>query len=84
MLGTGATATRLLFVGSGEYGRFSPHVNIGYTLSKGETSAEAASFELDAASYGPRAALIQPIRQIFRCPTSSTTRPASMSRSFRE
>jgi hypothetical protein len=51
LLGTGATQTKLLFVGSGEYGRFSPHVNIGYTFSSGETSAEATSFDLDPAQY---------------------------------
>jgi hypothetical protein len=47
LLGSGATQTKLFFVGSGEYGRFSPHVNFGYTFSNGETSAEASSFELD-------------------------------------
>jgi hypothetical protein len=47
LLGTGATQTKLFFVGSGEYGRFSPHVNFGYTFSNGETSAEAVSFDLD-------------------------------------
>jgi hypothetical protein len=52
LLGTGATGTRMLFVGSGEYGRFSPHVNIGYTLSSGDASAEAASIDLAAGDYG--------------------------------
>jgi len=52
LLGTGATGTRMLFVGSGEYGRFSPHVNIGYTLSTGDASGEAASIDLDAGDYG--------------------------------
>jgi hypothetical protein len=47
LLGTGATQTKLLFVASGEYGRFSPHVNFGYTFSNGETSEEATSFDLD-------------------------------------
>jgi hypothetical protein len=47
LLGTGATQTKLLFVGSGEYGRFSPHVNFGYTFSNGDTSSEAVSFDLD-------------------------------------
>jgi len=59
LLGTGATGTRMLFVGSGEYGRFSPHVNIGYTLSSGDASAEAVSFELDAA-YGNVPGSVQP------------------------
>lgn len=51
LLGTGATQTRLSIIASGEYGIFSPHANVGYTFSKGETSAAAANFELDAATY---------------------------------
>lgn len=43
LLGTGATQAQIFFIGSGEYGAFSPHVNFGYTFSNGETSAEAAS-----------------------------------------
>jgi len=52
LLGTGATQTNVFFVGSGEYGAFSPHVNLGYTFSNGEASPETTSFELDAATYG--------------------------------
>lgn len=52
LLGTGATQANLFFVGSGEYGVFSPHVNLGYTFSNGEASAETTSFKLDAATYG--------------------------------
>jgi hypothetical protein len=33
LLGTGATAATLIFVGSSTHGRFSPHVNVGYTGS---------------------------------------------------
>jgi hypothetical protein len=51
LLGTGATQAKVFFVGSGEYGRFSPHVNFGYTFSSGDTSAEAISFDLDPAAY---------------------------------
>jgi hypothetical protein len=43
LLGTGATQAHLFFIGSGEYGRLSPHVNIGYTFSSGETSELASS-----------------------------------------
>jgi hypothetical protein len=52
LLGTGATQTNFFFVASGEYGIFSPHVNIGYTFSNGTTSAEATSFNTDPAIYG--------------------------------
>lgn len=45
LLGTGATQSKFLFVGSGEYGRFSPHVNFGYTFSSGETSEAAVSVD---------------------------------------
>ncbi len=51
LLGTGATQTKFLFVASGEYGRFSPHVNFGYTFSSGEASEEATSFDLDPAQF---------------------------------
>jgi hypothetical protein len=51
LLGTGATQTKLFFVASGDYGAFSPHVNFGYTFSSGDASAEATSFDLDAATY---------------------------------
>jgi hypothetical protein len=47
LLGTGATQTQLFFIGSGEYGRFSPHVNFGYTFSSGEASADAGSADAD-------------------------------------
>jgi len=49
LLGTGATQANVFFVGSGEYGVFSPHLNLGYTFSNGETSEESTSFESDPA-----------------------------------
>jgi hypothetical protein len=52
LLGTGATQAQALLVASGEYEWFSPHVNVGYTFSHGETSTEAGSVELDPASFG--------------------------------
>jgi hypothetical protein len=39
LLGTGATRTKLLFIASGEFSHFSPHVNVGYTFSHGELSS---------------------------------------------
>jgi hypothetical protein len=38
LLGTGATRTKLFFIMSGEYGRVSPHANVGYTFSEGTSS----------------------------------------------
>ena len=47
LLGTGATQAEMLFIYSGDYGRVSPHVNIGYTLSHGESSELANAKQLD-------------------------------------
>jgi hypothetical protein len=35
LLGTGATQTKLYFIGSTGWGTFSPHLNVGYTFSSG-------------------------------------------------
>jgi len=51
LLGSGATQTKIFFVGSGEYGRFNPHVNFGYTFSSGDASSEAVTFDLDPSQY---------------------------------
>jgi len=51
LLGSGATQAKIFFVGSGEYGRFSPHLNFGYTFSSGDASEEAVTFDLDPAQY---------------------------------
>jgi hypothetical protein len=42
LLGTGALQTKLMLIASGEFGRVAPHVNFGYTFSKGELSELAA------------------------------------------
>ena len=51
LLGSGATQTKVFFVGSGEYGRFNPHLNLGYTFSSGDASSEAVTFDLDPSQY---------------------------------
>jgi hypothetical protein len=56
LLGTGATRTYFFAIASGEYGRFSPHVNFGYTASSGESSADAADVEAPGIQFGPPAA----------------------------
>ena len=40
LLGTGAVQTKLSFIASGEYSRVAPHVNLGYTYSRGSLSSE--------------------------------------------
>jgi hypothetical protein len=47
LLGTGATQAHTFFIYSGEYGIFSPHVNIGYTFSNGEASEAATAIDVD-------------------------------------
>jgi hypothetical protein len=51
LLGTGATRAALSFIYSGDYGRVSPHVNIGYTLSSGRSSAAAGEIDVDEAEH---------------------------------
>ncbi len=54
LLGTGATQAKLSLLYSGDYGRFSPHLNLGYTYSKGDVSD---AVRLDPAEEKSRAAL---------------------------
>jgi hypothetical protein len=56
LLGTGATRTQILGIASGEYGRFSPHVNFGYTFSNGTGSSELADVDDPVAQFGAAAA----------------------------
>jgi len=44
--GTGATQTKLAFYYSGDYGKFSPHVNVGYTFSSGSIDGSFATYDL--------------------------------------
>jgi hypothetical protein len=39
LLGTGAVQTKLLFIASGEFSRVAPHLNVGYTYSRGNLSS---------------------------------------------
>jgi len=54
LLGTGATQAKLSLLYSGDYGRFSPHLNLGYTYSRGNLSD---AVRLDPAEDRSRAAL---------------------------
>lgn len=47
LLGTGATKAHTFFIYSGDFGRFSPHVNLGYTASNGDSSETAAALAVD-------------------------------------
>ena len=51
LLGTGATRAEMTFIYSGDYGAFSPHVNVGYTLSSGQSSAVANEIDVDATAH---------------------------------
>jgi hypothetical protein len=67
LLGTGATQAQVFFIGSGEYGLFSPHVNFGYTFSHGETSPLTASVGSDEVDE-------------FRIPTAANPNPDPIDR----
>jgi hypothetical protein len=54
LLGTGATRALMMAIVSGEYGRVSPHINFGYTLSSGEASSQLADVD-DVALFGAAA-----------------------------
>lgn len=54
LLGTGATQAKLSLIYSADYGRFSPHLNLGYTYSRGNVSE---AVRLDPAEEKSRAAL---------------------------
>ncbi len=51
LLGTGATRAAMSFIYSGDYGGFSPHVNVGYTLSNGQSSAVANEIDVDPTEH---------------------------------
>jgi hypothetical protein len=44
LLGTGAVQTKLLLIASGEFSRIAPHVNLGYTFSRGDLSSALTTF----------------------------------------
>jgi hypothetical protein len=46
LLGTGATQIRPSIIYSQDYGRISPHFNIGYTLSRGSLSGKVGQYSL--------------------------------------
>jgi len=51
LLGTGATQTKLYLIYSGDFGRVSPHLNVGYTFSSGEL-ASGVGFETPGDGFG--------------------------------
>ena len=51
LLGTGATQTKLYLIYSGDFGRVSPHLNVGYTLSNGNL-AGGVGFEAPQGGFG--------------------------------
>ena len=74
MLGSGATLTQFMFITSGGGGKFSPHANIGYTVSSGGTGVAADQFNyIGGVEYGasPRVTIVgdvvgRTIRNSFR------------------
>jgi hypothetical protein len=58
LLGTGATQTKLMLIYSGDYGRFAPRLNLGYTFSSGNLSDSAV---LQPADDQGAAAVVDPV-----------------------
>ena len=52
MLGTGATLTRLLFIASGG-SKFSPHINLGFTVAGGGTNVGNQGNYAGGVEYAP-------------------------------
>jgi hypothetical protein len=46
LLGTGATQAKASLIYSADYGRVSPHMNVGYTYSSGSASSGVATYSL--------------------------------------
>lgn len=44
--GTGATQAKASFYYSGEFGKFAPHINVGYTFSSGSIAESTAGYRL--------------------------------------
>jgi hypothetical protein len=53
LLGTGAVQTKLLLIASDEFRRVSPHVNFGYTISRGELSTTLTTLPGTSAPTNP-------------------------------
>jgi hypothetical protein len=53
LLGTGAVQTKLLLIASDEFGHVSPHVNVGYTISRGELSTTLTTLPASNAPANP-------------------------------
>jgi hypothetical protein len=51
LLGTGATQLKGYLIFSGDYGKISPHLNVGYTYSSGEL-ASGVGFEAPSSGFG--------------------------------
>ena len=51
LLGTGATQVKGYLIYSGDYGKISPHLNLGYTYSSGEL-ASGIGFESPSSGFG--------------------------------
>jgi hypothetical protein len=66
LMGSGATQVKGLLVYSGDYGRFSPHLNLGYTLSTGSLSSLVGSYRLGEEVPTPIAGASGAYQTVFR------------------
>jgi len=66
LLGTGATQFRPYFVYSQDFGRFSPHINFGYTFSSGSLPGSVGQFALGDEVPTPIATAPNAYQTVFR------------------
>ena len=83
LLGTGATQTKLMFIGSGEYGLFAPHASFGYTFSNGNVSDLTAEVDTCLPRSGLSRSVSSHRHSIRACRTKSTTTSGSVPRHIR-
>jgi hypothetical protein len=66
LLGTGATQVKASLIYSGEHGRFSPHVNVGYTFSSGSLRETVGAYRLGDETPQPISSAPDAFRTVFR------------------
>lgn len=64
--GTGATQAKGSFYYTGEFGKFSPHINVGYTFSSGSIASGTATYQLGDEATVPTTTTAPVYTNVFR------------------
>lgn len=72
LLGTGATQAKASLIYSADYGRVSPHMNVGYTYSSGSASSAVATYSLGDETPTPLPTAPDAYDTVFRGSTPNT------------